>query len=287
MKKLGINEYSVLTFDPRSLYWIQRLRPDRVVYYCVDPVYGEEDPWYPEKKLVEAADRVVAVSQPLKDTLVDETKRKDIGIIEHAMDVEGVLREVPDMVEPDDLPECNGIRIGYVGSVHNTCVNAELIHRTALNHPDWQFVFVGSYKPTEISGGGDAHFCSLLDLPNIYLLGQRPFHKVKQYIKYFDICIAPYNIAMDNQWHKRSPFKLLHYLSQGKPTVVARVPALCLFKDLVYTYETEKEFEQAIVNALRVKKDKKAIESRIAFAKEHDFSKALTRLDKVFGSCVE
>jgi glycosyltransferase involved in cell wall biosynthesis len=160
--------------------------------------------------------------------------------------------------------------IGYVGGWHRH-VNVDMLAVMARARPTWSWVFVGS---TEISLNDFA------DLPNVYILGQRPHRELAHYIRTFDVCIVPY---------KRSaytdtvvPSKINEYLAMGKPVVSTNLPWVCDFNKrhqvIVTTEEHPEEFLRGIEHALTLRDDHTLIARRRAIARQGDWGARLVSM---------
>lgn len=144
--------------------------------------------------------------------------------------------------------------IGYIGGLH-LHVDYGLLIEMAHARKDWSWVFVG---PTQTSVG------ALEELPNVYLLGQKPHHNLVHYIRQFDVCIVPYVNSLYTA--TVVPTKINEYLAVGKPVVSTMLPAVCEFNkehQVLQTAPTEPgKFLQAIDRALHQPSDKAAIARR-------------------------
>jgi glycosyltransferase involved in cell wall biosynthesis len=160
--------------------------------------------------------------------------------------------------------------IGYVGGWHRH-VSVDMLTVMARARPTWSWVFVG---PAEIS------LNDLADLPNVYILGQRPHQELARYIRTFDVCIVPY---------KRSaytdtvvPSKINEYLAMGKPIVSTNLPWVCAFNErhqvIVTSEEHPEEFLRGIEHAFSLRDDDALIARRRAVARQGDWE---TRLESM------
>ncbi len=109
--------------------------------------------------------------------------------------------------EPEDLVAIGRPRAGFIGGIDGHTFDPSLFLSTARALPDVQFVVVGA--------------CSLprgwCELPNVALLGQRPYEQVARYMAACDVLIMPWN---RNEWiNACNPVKLKEYLAVGRPVV--------------------------------------------------------------------
>jgi glycosyltransferase involved in cell wall biosynthesis len=239
----------IVTFDGRSLPFLAMLpKPRRSAYYCVDPVMVGEEKKFSEKTLMEKVDRVLAISAACKAALVRDTGLENIEVIPHGIDFKGAMRATAleaAAATPDDLPSGRPL-IGYTGSIHDIYVDFDKVTRAARENPNWTFVFVGPYKGSDIAQDASSRISALMELPNVHFTGSKPYQQLRHYIEAFDVCLIPYRADIENGWEKRSPVKVLHYLSLGKPIVCADVPGVREYGAALSIYRDYAEFVAAI-----------------------------------------
>lgn len=137
-------------------------------------------------------------------------------------------------------------RIGYVGVIR-VPMNMELLRAVFEHRPEWQLVLVG---PVE----SDAGIEKLADLPNVHVMGARPFEALPALMRKLDVGLIPHRI---NRFSKGlRPLKLMEYLASGLPVVATRLPELVEMGQFVTIAEdTPSDFERAIDFALRIDRD--------------------------------
>ena len=152
---------------------------------------------------------------------------------------------------PADVASISGPRIGFIGGLDAHTFDPPLFSEVAHRLPDCAFVLVGGSSLPE-------GWCPL---PNVHLLGRKPYDEVARYMAAMDVLIMPWNrspwIAACN------PVKLKEYLAVGRPVVTTDFPALAGWRDLVRVAGDAESFSGAI---------------RSALAAPHDGTAALTRL---------
>lgn len=287
MLDLGFEEFDVLNFDPHSMSLINRYK-ERIttsVYYAVDPPLGKEDRFWPESRCVKESDFVFAVTPTLKDLMVSESGRDDIEILPHGVDYEGSQTSDEDVSElfrcASDRISKNDVVIGYTGAIHDVCIDQDVVLQAIRKRPNWKFVFVGPYQGSTLSKKG-LDISSFRQYENVIFTGAVPYLNLKYFIKRFDVCIVPYNHRVDVNWDRRSPFKVLGYLAQGKPVVISDVPAAKNYNEHVYVYDDLDGFLKSCEAALDSDSEN---EARKKFAADHDFAILKRRLtSKLDGS---
>lgn len=100
--------------------------------------------------------------------------------------------------------------------------------------PGHQFVLVGGSSLPE-------GWC---DLPNVHMLGRKPYEAVAAYQAAIDVLIMPWN---DSEWIKAcNPIKLKEYLAVGRPIATTDFIALDRWRDLVSVADGADRFAAAI-----------------------------------------
>lgn len=95
--------------------------------------------------------------------------------------------------------------VGFFGGLDDHTSDIALVTEAARRATDMTFVFVGSVS-ADVSG--------LRALPNVQLLGQRPYEQIPHYGKCFDVAIMPWR---QNRWIQAcNPIKLKEYLAVGE-----------------------------------------------------------------------
>lgn len=174
-------------------------------------------------------------------------------------------------------PHTNGHKvIGYVGGLHRH-VSVNMLVEMARARPAWSWVFVGS---------PEVPLKDLAELPNVYLLGQRPHQDLAHYIRTFDVCIVPYRRSAYTE--TVVPSKINEYLAMGKPVVSTNLPPVCDFNDkhqvLITTEDSRDSFLHAIEHALTLGEDATLIARRRAVARQGDWEARLEAMSELIVS---
>ena len=153
--------------------------------------------------------------------------------------------------EPADLADTRRPRVGFVGGIDYHTFDPELFCRVAAAMPGFDFVLVGG--------------CSLPEgwcpLPNVRLLGRKPYDQVAAYMAAMDALIMPWNRS---DWIKAcNPIKLKEYLAVGRPIVATDFPALDGFRDFVQVADTAEAFVAALTRAVERPYDAEKARARV------------------------
>jgi glycosyltransferase involved in cell wall biosynthesis len=158
--------------------------------------------------------------------------------LDHGVDFEAFERAGRAADEPGDVRSIPRPRVGFVGGIDAHTFDPELFVESARLLPDVHFVLVGS--------------CSLpagwCPLPNVHLLGQRPYEEVARYMAASDVLVMPWNRS---EWVRAcNPVKLKEYLAVGRPVVSTDFHELRSYAGLVQVAHGPEAFAQAIRAAL-------------------------------------
>jgi hypothetical protein len=204
---------------------IDRFRPTVVVADVVD----DNRTWYPAgsaqyraltanyQQVLQRSDVVLANCTGVADAIGE--LRADVEVVPNACEPPGAHGEPTTAERPDELAALDGPVIGYAGNLSSR-IDVGLLEHVATSCPDWNIVLIGSTH-----AGREAH--RLRKLPNVTLLGPRPYDEAKRYIRSFDVAIIPH--VDDVMTRSMQPLKAYVYASLGVPVVstpIANLPDL-------------------------------------------------------------
>jgi glycosyltransferase involved in cell wall biosynthesis len=259
MWRLGFKKTMAWTYNPMVLDLIKDLQLDTIVYHCVDdlaaaPRLPSESIEAEETRLAGAANVVFVTSEGLRTKL--QTKAK--GLLRYYPNVADYehfrrARDVSTPV-PEELARIPGPRVGFVGAISGYKVDFELIARAAALRPEWNWVLIGKV------GEGDPHTdISLLQRPNIHLLGPKSYSELPGYLKGMDATVLP--CGFNDYTKSMFPMKFFEYLSAGKLIVATDLPALKPYRDAFMVAEDAEGFVAAL---------EKVLSKQVAFTPEMD-----------------
>jgi len=178
--------------------------------------------------------------------------------------------------EPAELKSIPHPRIGYVGRVKQR-LNLALAIELARHHREWSFVFVGAQDGI----GNHAGFLQqLAELPNVYVIGEKPVTALPAYTQHMDVCLLPYEI---NGYTKFIyPLKLHEYLASGRSVVGSPIRTLEEFSQIIKLARTTDEWSQAIKRSLSDgESSAEKIKARQAVARQHDWAKLVASIAQI------
>lgn len=229
-RRWGFRQPQLWIFPPNAVDYVGQFGESKVIYYCVDEWsqfnhLNTEFILAKERELLAKADAVFVVSQKLLE------KHPGAHLIPHGVNFD--LFAAPGPVAPD-LPAPPVI--GFYGNLYDW-VDQDLLAGMARLRPQWNFVLIGKIM-TDISR---------LQLPNIHILGPRPYEALPAYCRGFAIGIIPYKLT-DPRMQSVNPLKLREYLAAGLPVVSVDIPEVRGLP--VRLAQTPEEFVAKIEEAL-------------------------------------
>ncbi len=201
-----------------------------------------------EGELMAEADLVLASSQQLEDS----ARRVNLHTIRVSNGCDWLRWSQPTGPGlPADLPRPV---IGYFGAI-SEWFDTRLVAQLAAARPQWSFVLVGSTYGADVGR---------LALPNIHLLGERPYVTLPGLAKEFDAGIIPFRRTPLTE--ATDPVKLYEMMALGLEVVATPLPELAARGDLVRLASTPEEFLTALDQAVLRPRDPALVERRRQFA---------------------
>ena len=222
-KKLGMGGFQLWTFLPSSHAYAGHLGEELVVYYCTDEFsqfkyldgarIAEQ-----EQKLIKKADIVFCTSR----TLVERKSafNSNVHLASHGVDQAHFAKALDEQTPvPAEIANLKGPVLGFFGLIESW-VDVELMAEVARRRPEWNLVVIGKAL----------HDVSALEkLPNVKLLGRKPYGELPLYCKRFDVGLIPFKLT-DLTVHV-NPIKLREYFSAGLAVVSTDMPEVRGYKD--------------------------------------------------------
>lgn len=264
---------------PELIDQLDRLGVRGIVYDCMDD-YSAYPHYRPaevvrlahyERRLVARADLIVTLTETVAARFPEAAAR--VRVLPLGVDLEHFGPPFGPL--PPDLARLPSPRLGMVGGLDGR-TDPRLLRRLALAEPDWSVVLIG--PPAE---GFES--AALADLPNVYLLGARPYAEVPRYLAGLDVCLIPYRRS---PWADAVfPTKLHEYLAVGRPVVATDLPALADYAAVVALASGPDEFVAACRRAAR-ERDPAAEDGRRQIAAAHSLEARCRTIDELLGALV-
>jgi glycosyltransferase involved in cell wall biosynthesis len=242
MDRLGFRRVVNWVFNPTAAVVAGTLSEDLVVYYCVDeftafsgiPAQLVEL----EASLIRKADLVIVSSQKLLQSKSQHNPRT--VLVRHGVPYAHFRKALsPETRIPDDIAKLPKPVIGYFGLMAEDWIDIPLMEHVAKHFSQGSMVLLGKVT-TDIS--------RLTALPNVHVLGRKPFEDLPAYSKGFDVAINPFPI--NEVTLSSNPLKVREYLAAGLPVVSTRIPEVEVVKQ-VRIADSKEAFVQAIEEELR------------------------------------
>ncbi len=253
-RRLGMREFQLWTFLPTAVEYVGKLGESMVVYYCIDewsnfPRLDGPKMVALERALLEKADVCFATAHTLFEA--KRLRNANTVLALHGVDHDHFAKALAaDTAVAGDIAGLPRPIIGFFGGIHEW-IDLELIAAIARAHPQWSVVLIGKAS-VDVS--------ALRSLPNVHLPGRRPYERLPEYCKGFDVAIIPF-VVNDLTRHV-NPIKLREYLSAGLPVVSTALPEVEFYEGLVYVARNHKEFigkiEQAVSEDSRARRQQRS-----------------------------
>ena len=248
LRLLGMRREWLWTYNPLTTKFFDLSTFNYCIYHCVDEIKAQ--PGMPvetleeaEKKLAKHVNIIFTTSPQLTTTRSiwnpNTHYLPNVSDYNHFSSAQAQTTNVP-----LDLKKIPSPRIGFIGAISGYKVDFPLIRLIAQTHPEWSIVLIGDV------GEGDPWTDSskLKGLPNIHLLGPRPYGVLPAYLKGLDVALLPNNV--NEYTDSMFPMKFFEYLAAGKPVVSVNLKAIQDFSHVVSIAHTADQFIFAIEEAL-------------------------------------
>jgi glycosyltransferase involved in cell wall biosynthesis len=203
-----------------------------------------------DRRLKRRADLTLFCSGVLYDE--ERSACRVAAFVDHGVDFE-VFAAAGDglLPEPADLASLPRPRAGFVGGIEQHTFDPDLFRSVAQRLPHVHFLLVGDCTLP-------ADWCGL---PNVLMLGKRPYEQVAAYMAACDVLIMPWNRS---PWiHACNPVKLKEYLAVGRPVVSTPFDELQRYAGLVRVASGDEEFAAQLVRALEAPGDPRPRRERV------------------------
>ncbi len=276
-RQLGFSQPVLWTYNPYSDGLIGGLGESCAIYECVDEFTASHGLVRAdvvrelERRVLAAVDAVIVTHENLLRSKAPYAK--SIELIPNAAETAHFARAAdPATIVADELRRLPQPVIGLVGTLQYW-IDFDLIRYLAKRRPTWSFALIG---PCGRLGRLD----KIDGLPNVHVLGRRPYEELPSYVKGFQVCLNPY--VIDGTSENCSPLKLYEYLASGKPVVSVDMPEARRFDGSVLIGRTYDEVLERIEDSLAPDAStSEAAARRMAAVEQHSWESRFERMEQV------
>jgi glycosyltransferase involved in cell wall biosynthesis len=271
--KLQLRDPLLWSFVPQAEPLIDVLSPSQTLYYVDDDHAAkagiDADSFLAaESRFARRADAVLASAPELV------TRMRGLNSNVHYAPNVADTRLFATALEPGPVdPEIAALpapRIVFVGAIIAAKIDIPLVVELARSRPDWTFAFVGPVGP----GDPRTDVQALTQLPNVRMLGYRPYEQLPTVLRGADAAIVPYHL--DGEMRSVFPMKIYEYLAAGRPVVSTPLDTLADTPDVLKA-ATAQEFAARVEQA--IERDAPAVRAgRSKRAQSHSWESRLEQI---------
>jgi glycosyltransferase involved in cell wall biosynthesis len=279
VRRMGMSSPIVWAQDPRDLYFLPPLAPRLVCYDCMDDyaliapsASGRPELRAQEIALLRRADLVFASSTDLAKRCAESNPH--VVLVPNGVDA-AHFSPVPVAADAAAIPSP---RIGYVGSLA-TWVDWALLAAVARAHPDWSLVLVGP-----AAGEAEDDVVALRRIPNVHVLGERPYAAISSYLHAFDVCLIPFRL--NDLTRTVNPVKFFEYMAAGKPVVATALPELAPYAGVCTLADGAADFVAGIAAALAEGNNPARVQQRLSVAQANSWTQRVQTIQDALAAAL-
>jgi glycosyltransferase involved in cell wall biosynthesis len=216
MRKLGFKNPLNWVFNPAAAIIAGTLGEEKVIYYCVDEYtafsgVSSSSLAELEQELLRRADLVIVSADLLYQSKAPFNPRT--VMVRHGVDYTHFSRALDDDTRvPAEIADLPRPVIGFHGLIADW-VDLDLMAEVAKHFSHGSVVMIGK-ATTDTS--------AIKSLPNVHLLGRKPYALLPAYCKGFDVALNPFRIS--ELTLNANPLKVREYLAAGLQVVSTAIP---------------------------------------------------------------
>jgi glycosyltransferase involved in cell wall biosynthesis len=219
MKRLGFGRPINWVFNPAAAVIAGTLGEELLIYQCVDEYSAfsgvtAQAILEMEKQLLRKSDLVLVSADLLLQSKSQINPRT--VLVRHGVDFKHFRTALdPTLKVPEEIANLPRPVIGFFGLIADW-VDVELMAKVAQRYPHGSLVVLGK-ATTDVSP---------LKLPNVHLLGRKPYSELPAYCKGFDVALNPFRISQLTL--NANPLKVREYLAAGLQVVSTDIPEVAV-----------------------------------------------------------
>ncbi len=217
MRRLRFRRPINWIFNPAASLIAGSLGEEQLIYYCVDEYTAFQGVATQaltdlENGLLRAANLVIVSAERLYNSKSQVNPRT--VLVRHGVDYDHFKTALDPQTEvPEEIARLPRPRIGYFGLMSADWVDVDLLASVARRFPDSSLVLLGKVA---------MDLSALQRLPNVHLLGRKPYACLPAFCKGFDVALIPFPISEVTL--NANPLKAREYLAAGLPVVSTPIP---------------------------------------------------------------
>jgi glycosyltransferase involved in cell wall biosynthesis len=240
MRELNFQRPINWVFNPAAAVVAGKLGEAQIIYQCVDEYSAfsgvtSQAILQLEEQLLSIADLVVVSAELLRQSKSRINPRT--VLVRHGVDFSHFRRALDPVTSiPDEIAGLPRPVIGFFGLIADW-VDTELMAKVAQRFSHGSLVVLGK-ATTDVS---------CLALPNVHLLGRKPYAELPAYCKGFDVALNPFRIS--ELTLNANPLKVREYLAAGLPVVSTDIPEAAVL-DCCRIGQSHEHFLEQVAAAL-------------------------------------
>lgn len=221
MKRLKFERPINWVFNPAAAVIAGTLGEQQLIYHCVDEYSAFSGVTSSailelERDLLRKADLVVVSAELLRQS--KSQFNPNTVLVRHGVDYAHFRQALDARTQvPAEIANLPRPIIGFFGLIADW-VDVELMADVAKQYSHGSMVVLGK-ATTDVS---------CLKLPNVHLLGRKPYESLPAYCKGFDVAINPFRI--NKLTLNANPLKVREYLAAGLQVVSTDIPEVAVLK---------------------------------------------------------
>jgi glycosyltransferase involved in cell wall biosynthesis len=250
----NINSYAFWYYTPMALQISKHLKPELIVYDCMDELstfkFAPPELKQLEKEMFNIADIVFTGGHNLYKA--KKNQHHNIYPFPSSIDKEHFVSARFKKNEPDDQAIISGPRFGFYGVIDER-FDLQLLAETAELRPKWQFIIIGPVVKIDPE--------TLPQFSNIHYLGSKLYNELPAYLSGWDMAIIPF--LLNDATKYISPTKTPEYLAAGRPVISTSIVDVInpyAVKGLVHIADNANDFIKAAETELNTPNRKKWLE---------------------------
>ncbi len=235
----------LITTFPNSVDHINLFHPASKAYYVMDdfshfPGVDHQAMMREEQKMFNQIDRVIFAADLLHQKFKQGNHKKTPSLtLTHGVDTEHFKKAFTEETRvPKDMPG-EGINLGFIGLLDQR-IDQDLLFKIAKHNPKWNIIIIGNHI---------VPINQLTSIPNIKVLGPKPYKLLPTYLRHFNLALMPYTRSKLTEG--LNPLKMKEYLAAGRKIVTTKLDSTYSIKDIIFEAPSSDIFLDHINQALK------------------------------------